>query len=139
MYEPWRLDDTANILGLEAAALTFNTPSGIVICNDTTCDQPLPLVRRESSASSPLTQGSASRLGPTPASLHGCSRADTVECCQPGAVRQFVLPGLHISLTRNSENEECFPSDPWGGPYVCTMDAPNGNNLNLEGALKRPN
>lgn len=139
-YEPWRLGDSANILGFKSAGLTFNTPQGAVICNDVTCDEPVATgssgVFRFLSFATGLGFTAGDHTGEFYTDVYGKT---LLSVGQEGAVRQYIKPGINISLTRATDDEELYPSDPWHVLYVVAQTAPIDRDMNLEGALQTPN
>jgi len=139
-YEPWRLDASGNILGFNAAGLTFNTPAGLTICNDVTCDQPVatgtPGVFRFLSFDTGFGVTAVGNTNTFYTADHGKTRVNRE---QAGAAQQYIKPGLDISAPRSSDTEEFYPTEPWRMMYLCSVETPASSNMNLEGALSSPN
>jgi hypothetical protein len=138
-YEPWRLDEHRTILGL-TGGLTFNTPDAVVMCNDVICDRPIPTGSTGTLRFFTYSRG----FGITAGGLSGTFYTDPYgrapsAAGQPGAVRQYVRPGLSVSVPYFGDNQTCHSSDPWGGLYRCDATLAQGLPAALENAIQPPN
>lgn len=135
-YEPWRLDSSGNILGFNSAALTFNTPSAMVMCNDVICDQPISTGGNGAFRFISFLTGFGVATGTNAGVFYTDGYGKQLMSAeQAGAVRQYVKPGTNISMAGCSQ---FVPSEPWRMLYICTK-APVSTNVSLEGALQSPN
>jgi hypothetical protein len=138
-YEPWRLDEHRTILGL-TGGVTLNTTDAVVICNDLTCNQAVSTGATGTHRFFTYSNG----FGITAGSLSGTFYTDpegrTVSGAgQPGAIRQFVKPGLSVSVPYFGDNQSCYTNDPWGGRYTCDANQSQGLPTDLENAITGPN
>ncbi|MCG8349358.1 MAG: hypothetical protein MI924_16450 [Chloroflexales bacterium] len=139
-YEPWRLDDNGIVFGFDSAALTFNTPGAIVICNDITCEQGIETGNKGEFRFFSYTAG----FGISASEHSGIFYTDPyaqqiVAADAVGTVRQFVAPGLQIDIP-GFDGENFFPTDPWHVWYEPMYNpGPTSSDMNLEGALNSPN
>ncbi len=139
-YEPWRLDASGNILGFNAGALTFNTPGAIDICNNATCDQPVATGNKGDFRFFSFVQGFGIRAGQNTGVFYTDAEGKRLMSAgQSGALRQYVKPGLSISIS--SYNGDAFyASEPWQVFYRPMRNpGPSSSDMNLEGALSSPN
>ena len=138
-YEPWRLDEHRTILGL-TGGLTFNTPDAVVMCNDVICDRPIPTGSTGTLRFFTYSRG----FGITAGGLSGTFYTDpygrrAVRRRPAGAVRQYVRPGLSVTVPYFGDNQTCHSSDPWGGLYRCDATLAQGLPAALENAIQAPN
>jgi hypothetical protein len=139
MYEPWRFDGRGNILGL-SGTLTFNTPDAAVICNDVACGQSVPTGNTGSYRHFESNRDFGISVGANSGVFYTDPRGLTLTGQgQPGAVRQFVKPGLSARLPFLGDNASCYTTDRWRARYRCTPPPLDGFPTNLEGALQVPN
>jgi hypothetical protein len=137
-YEPWRADTGGNIVGFRSAALTFNTPDGVLICADITCNQGLRRAAFGTRRFFLQSQGFGVVAGANTGEFYTDPRGRTrVSAGQPGAVRQYVRPGTAITLP--STNGHCRASDSWRAMYLCSEAIVPQLPIDLEGALLSPN
>jgi hypothetical protein len=138
-YEPWRLDEHRTILGL-TGALTFITTDAVVLCNDVTCDRAVVTGSTGTHRFFTYTRG----FGITAGGLSGTFYTDaygrtSAGAGQPGAIRQYVKPGLSVSTPYFGDNQTCHTSDPWTAFYTCDANLSQGLPTMLENAIQPPN
>jgi hypothetical protein len=139
-YEPWRMDNSSNVLGLTVAGLTFNTPDAVVICNDIACDQPVATGSSGAFHFFTFTSGFGIKAGANSGTFYSDARAKQVlSGSVPGAVQQFVKPGVDIAVPSHPDNQGFYATDTWHELYICSPEPSIASNFNLEGALKSPN
>ena len=137
-YEPWRVDFAGNILGLQDS-FTINNPDAIVICNTPTCNAP---VTTGSSGSFRFFTPN-NRFGIVAGTNKGVFFTDVsgkklMREGEPGAVRQFVKPGLSLqTLIAGGGNGHYYDVHGWGLPYVYSKTG--SGPANREGSLQAPN
>jgi hypothetical protein len=136
-YEPWRIDDRRNILGLKPADLTFATGTAVVICNELTCDQPVTTGSKGEFRFLTFNSGFGITAGPN----HGEFYCDVLgrtpmSSGQPGAIRQYVQPGLNLSDVLLGHG---YPLEPWKMVYGIAATPPADSHMDIEGALQSPN
>jgi hypothetical protein len=112
-----------------------------VICNDLSCDQPVSTGNSGEFRFFTFATGfgiaATANSGEFYTDAMGKMR---VSAGQSGAVRQYVTPGLAISLPRLSDLDVYYALGPWGAPYVLTQNgSPVDSDMNLEGALGNSN
>ena len=135
-YEPWRLDLERLVLGFSSPGLTFDTGDAQTACADAACSH---MVRRDGQ------WGADHRVTlnrpPSLSSLNsGVFYTDPegrtiVEENAPGAIRQYVQPGLNIQSRLRGN---CSTADAWVGLMACGGKV-LGLSKNLEGSLKDGN
>jgi len=139
-YEPWRLDEHLTTLGL-TGGLTFNTTDAILFCADNNCNRGVATGSSGTKRFFTYTRG----FGITAAgAASGTFYTDpegraTVSAGQPGAVRQFVKPGLTVSVPYLGDNQTCYTTDPWTARYRCDATLNQGLPTELENAIQPPN
>lgn len=140
-YEPWRPDFSRTILGLKGS-LVINTPEGVVICADVVCDTAAPApgdsmgVFRFLMLSGPFGFKDAPHTGTFFTDPLGRT---LVSPETPGALRQYVAPGLEALFTDLVIEEECYPLDAWRSPYACSLDPTIHRYMSLEDGIRAPN
>jgi len=98
-YEPWTYDLPGNVLGYSSALLSINTPSAQTICNDLTCSANVATENNGAFRFLKLNVGVGWSTGVYSGTFYTDAHATTVlSATDPGAVRQFVAPGVSISL-----------------------------------------
>ncbi|WP_157202892.1 hypothetical protein [Calidithermus chliarophilus] len=149
-YEPWRSDVSGNILGLNLGGLTFDTVNPITACTGPVCSS---LMRIGNSTGETRLFSFATDPG-GPALSIDASRTPggggefftdvygkkVLPASDPGAVRQYVKPGLRLEV-RNPQHTECFTRDAFFMFYEgCDLAAnvPQAF-MNIEGALTDKN
>ena len=146
-YEPWRSADKGLILGLSLAGLTFDTVTPITGCTDSTCTQMIRIgqnvgeQRLFAVATDPGGPALSIDASKTPGGggefftdIYG---KKLLLASDPGAVRQYVKPGLRLEV-RNERNSECFTRDAFFMFYEGCGNAPQSS-MNIEGALSDKN
>lgn len=139
-YEPWRVDLKKTLFGF-VGDFTINSPEGIVICNNSTCDQAV------TTGKTGARHFFTPNLGPKGDyfSLVGGSNtgvfytdpsgAKRLNAGDPGAVRQYIKAGMKASV--QIAGIHCWDVYAWGKKLVC--DASNGNSTCREGSITPPN
>lgn len=136
-YEPWRVGVEGTVLGLDNSILV-NQTDPMVICNTDICDK---AVTTGDSGSTRFLDGSGftieagkknSGVFYTDALGHKFRKEGDV-----GAVRQFIKPGLKLTLALNGA--KCRDVDAWGQPFICTKKLKGAPATDREGSLKKPN
>ncbi|MDQ3700088.1 MAG: hypothetical protein M3442_04100, partial [Chloroflexota bacterium] len=138
-YEPWRMDSHRTILGV-TGDITFNTPDAVVICDDVRCNRPVPT--NETGTRRFFTY--SRDLGVTAGRYSGTFYTDAygriaLSPGQPGAVRQYVKPGLSLKAFYYGDEQTCYTIDTWTAWYRCDATASQGVSIDLEGAITAPN
>jgi hypothetical protein len=136
-YEPWRVDSRSNIVGLIPADLTFATGTAVVFCNELTCDQPVATGSKGEFRFLTFNEG----FGITAGANQGLFYCDVfgktlVPSGQPGAIPQYVQPGLNISNVLLGHG---YPLEPWQMMYTIAATPPADSHMDIEGALRSPN
>lgn len=137
-YEPWRLDDGGNVLGLNASSLTFATRNPQVVCNTLACDTPHSTGHGGESRF--LTVESRFRLqaGANSGVFYtDPSGTQVLGAAAPGAVRQLIKPGLSLALDNLAGHG--FQSEPWQMLYVFSERQAANEAMLLEGAVTGAN
>ena len=138
-YEPWRMDGARIIVGLNGS-LTLNTVDAAAICNHVTCDRPV--ITGETGTRRFFTY--TSDFGITAGPHSGMFYTDPygqslISAGQPGAVRQYVKPGLTLNLPYHGDDQTCYATDPWRVEYRCDASLSQGLPTALERAIQTPN
>jgi hypothetical protein len=138
-YEPWRMDEAGNIFGLRVTGLTFNTPSAVTACNDLNCSEPVITgsdgIFRFMKFDAAFEIKAGVNTGEFYTDVYGKALKKAGEA---GAIKQFVKPGVNLSIKRPPNADKFWPSDPWQSLYVCQVDE-TSRKLNLETAVKGAN
>ena len=138
-YEPWRVDGRNLILGLNTADITFNTPSAMIICNSRVCDQGVATSRKGEFRFMTYEPGFGIVAGANTGVFHTDAMGKTLlGLGQPGAVQQYVKPGLNLVLPSVAPNH-CLPLEPWRQWFSCTQVSVENGYLELESSLRNPN
>ena len=138
-YEPWRVDGTGNIIGLNTNGLTFNTPRGVVICNTLVCDQAVATRNTGEFRFFSFVSGFGIRAGSNTGEFYTDARGKArMSAGQMMAVRQYVKPGINISLP-GFNGDDIYPIEPWRMMYQGFFNPGPNPEMNLEGALQSPN
>lgn len=138
-YEPWRLDLARTVLGIRGS-FTANTPSRITDCDTIHCSQNVATGDQGEFRFASYTPGFGIRAG----TLSGTFYTDAygrgeVASGTPGAVKQYIAPGIAVSLPDITDQDECYATHPFGGLYACQPDALLSQDQNLEGSIRSPN
>jgi hypothetical protein len=138
-YEPWRMDEAGNVFGLRVTGLTFNTPSAVTACNDINCSQTVLTggdgIFRFMKFDAAFEIKAGANTGEFYTDVYGKALKRAGEA---GAIKQFVKPGVNLSIKRPAGADKFWPSDPWQSLYVCQIPE-TSRNLNLETAVKGAN
>lgn len=111
-YDPWRFDARGTLFGLRGS-MTFWTADPLTICNDVVCDQAVTRagatgVRRLFAYDGFSVDGSGSP-GEFYTDPHGKVLRQPSD---PGAVRQYIAPGVLIVPRTRASGEYCFVAGP---------------------------
>jgi hypothetical protein len=139
-YEPWRADLKHTVFGF-IASFTFNTPDAMVICNNSTCDQPITTggtgTRRHFSANG---TSDGTRFGIIAGTHSGEFYTDVhgemiMNKSDAGAVRQYIKPGAKMQIINPAP--EYYDLYAWGRKLV--GDGRRGDATAREGSITAPN
>jgi hypothetical protein len=140
-YEPWRPDHEHTVFGLDGS-FVVNTPEGVVICNDVTCDAPTngPTntmgVFRFLMFSGPFGIKAGANTGTFYTDPMG---TQLLQADSPGAIKQYVQPGTNAVFVDMAVDEECYPTDMWRAQYVCSKEPSIQRSMSLEESIIAPN
>lgn len=119
-YYPWRMDDAGvdTTIGFQAYGFTVNTPTVVAACADMKCNERVMINGTGIWAFASAATGWGIRAGANTGTFYTNHYGKTVVSADtPGAVRQFVKPGVDIRLTDLSAPHSYFPDKRYGGTY----------------------
>jgi hypothetical protein len=126
-YYPWRMDTRGlgSSLGFTSGAYTVNTPTVMAACEDMTCQESRHIGGHGAWAFVAFNTG----FGVTDSGNNGEFYTDPYglelrDPSDPDAVRQYIKPGVDISLDGGSDQASYFPDARFGGThgdYVYTL------------------
>jgi hypothetical protein len=139
-YEPWRLSMPNSIVDF-IASFTVNNPDAMVICNNSTCDQPVVTGGSGSKRFfTPNGDAYGNRFGIVAGKYSGEFYTDVhgtkiVSSSDPGAVRQYIKPGAKMQVL--SPGTHFWDVYAWGKKLVPNVK--DANATNREGSIQAPN
>jgi hypothetical protein len=140
MYEPWRVALNSEVFGF-IASFTINNPDAMVICNNSTCDQPVVTGATGSKRFfTPNGDARGNRFGIVAGENSGVFYTDVhgtkvVSSSDPQAVPQYIKPGARMQVLHNGTH--FYDVHAWGKKFV--PNATDGNPTDREGSIQAPN
>ena len=117
-YYPWRMDTTgvSQVIGFNGRAYTVNTPTVVAACKDMQCNERVMIGGHGAWAFvSYLTGFGVKDVGNNGEFYTDKYGKQKVSAGTAGAIRQYVKPGVNISLAKLSDNHSYFPTKSGGG------------------------
>jgi hypothetical protein len=139
-YEPWRVDLKQTIFGF-IADFTINNPDGIVICNNSTCDQAVStgnsgtfrfFTPNGDSAGTRFSLVAGKSTGEFFTDIYGRQIVDQGE---HGAVRQYIKPGARMQVL--SPGIHYYDVYAWGRKIIPSESGTGP--ASREGSVQAPN
>jgi len=122
-----------------------NTTQPITICNSVACDQPVPNASNTGTGRF-ITHGGPGFIANGNAGTSGVFYTDAkarrvVAAGTPGALKQYVKPGLSAPLNPDIPGVECYDIQAFGRQFLCGDDdeIPSGGSQERESSLRAPN
>ncbi len=119
-YYPWRMDTrgVTRVIGFEGAGYTVNTPTVVAACKDMQCNERVMIGGHGAWAMVAFGNGFGVKdVGNNGYFYTNKYGTEKVDANHPEAVRQYVKPGVNISLAKLSDNHSYFPTKSGGGFY----------------------
>lgn len=132
----WRMDMARTLFG-SLSGWSVTVPGRAVDCNTLDCDKGSPTGDQGEFREVRFPAGFGVVAGAQTGAFYtdALGRAQVAESA-PGAVRQYLAPGLDLRLPALPAGHACFSDHPFGGAYRCGPAAPISPDGNLEGALR---
>lgn len=142
-YEPWRVDGgTGRAIGYQLNSFTINTNAAVVICDNSNCNNAVTTGSDGIWRFVNFSPGLGIVAGQNSGVFYTDPMGNTVvNSTAPNAVKQFVTSGLSYrnEFPSQQNDNECYPTHPWIGEYLCTQNSTIDQFINIEQSVRSPN